>query len=419
LIKTSSSVNFYYGYWIILAGFLTQFVAVGMANYVAGSFMIPMTEEFGWSRTEFSASRSIGQMVLALTGFAIGAQIDKHGGRRFILIGSFVLSGSVFSMSLVQTLPQWLFGNGLMLTMGAALVGNLVVNVTLGKWFVERRGRAVSIAAMGISLSGMILPIGATWLIDNYSWQAAWQVLGLGTLIVTFPAALVVRRAPEDYGLYPDGKTKSEVADGQGIAANLDFDNSLTRAEAIRSPSFYALVIAFGLFQISITVMLLQSIPLMTDAGYTRFIASAMISLASVPAFLSKPIWGYLIDQYSPKKLASLGAALTGMSILVVVYSVWTRNDYLIYFGFITMGIGWGGLLPLQEVIWATFFGRRFLGAVRSAALPFVLGMSSVGPVLVATYYDRMGDYYGALSFIALCNLFSAVMLFRIKDRHE
>ena len=84
MIKTSSSSNFYYGYWIILAGFLTQFVAVGMANYVAGSFMIPMTEEFGWTRTEFSASRSIGQMVLALTGFAIGAQIDKHGGRRLI-----------------------------------------------------------------------------------------------------------------------------------------------------------------------------------------------------------------------------------------------------------------------------------------------------------------------------------------------
>ena len=165
--------------------------------------------------------------------------------------------------------------------------------------------------------------------------------------------------------------------------------------------------------------MLLQSIPLMTDAGYTRFVASAMISLASVPAFLSKPIWGYLIDQYSPKKLASLGAALTGTSILVVVLSVWARNDYLIYFGFITMGIGWGGLLPLQEVIWATFFGRRFLGAVRSAALPFVLGMSSVGPVLVATYYDLVGDYYGALAFIALCNLFSAVMLFRIKDRQE
>ena len=223
MIKNSSSVNFYYGYWIVLAGFLTQFVAVGMANYVAGSFMIPMTEEFGWTRTEFSASRSIGQMVLALTGFAIGAQIDKHGGRRFILIGSFVLSGSVFSMSSVQTLPQWLFGNGLMLTMGAALVGNLVVNVTLGKWFVERRGQAVSIAAMGISLSGMLLPIASTWLIDNYSWQVAWQILGLGTLLITFPAALVVRRAPEDYGLHPDGKTKSQVAGGQALAANFDF----------------------------------------------------------------------------------------------------------------------------------------------------------------------------------------------------
>ncbi|MDP6094872.1 MAG: hypothetical protein QGG67_02575 [Gammaproteobacteria bacterium] len=39
--------SLYFGYWIIVAGFITQFVAVGMTNYVVGSFMIPMTEEFG------------------------------------------------------------------------------------------------------------------------------------------------------------------------------------------------------------------------------------------------------------------------------------------------------------------------------------------------------------------------------------
>lgn len=70
----------YYGYWIVVAGFVTQFVAVGMANYVVGSFLIPMTEEFGWNRAEFTASRSIGQIIFAATGFAIGSHIDRYGG---------------------------------------------------------------------------------------------------------------------------------------------------------------------------------------------------------------------------------------------------------------------------------------------------------------------------------------------------
>ncbi len=407
----------YYGYAIILAGFVTQFISVGMANYVVGAFMIPMTEEFGWTRAEFSASRSIGQMVMAFTGFFIGAQIDKHGGRRFILIGGCLLSASLFGLSQVQTLTHWLVLNGLALTAGAALIGNLVVNVTLGKWFVEHRGRAVALAGMGISLSGICLPVLATYSVDLLGWRQSWQLLGLGAALLTIPMAFVVRRAPEDFGLYPDGLSPSQLSEGQGAAASADFANSMTRAQAMRTSTFYTLVLAFGLFQISITVMLLQTIPLMTDAGYSRFVASSMISLASVPSFLSKPVWGLLIDRFSPKKLAAIGAALTGSAVLVIVFAVSQQTDALVYTGFIMMGFGWGGLLPLQEVIWATTFGRRYLGSVRSTALPFVLGMAALGPVLVAAYYDTVGNYDLALVAIALCNLGSAVMLYRIKDR--
>jgi len=98
---------------------------------------------------------------------------------------------------------------------------------------------------------------------------------------------------------------------------------------------------------------------------------------------------------------------------MVIVFSVARQMDLIVYAGFLAMGIGWGGLLPLQEVIWASFFGRRYLGSVRSTAMPFTFGMSALGPVLVAYYYDLVGDYNAALLVIAFCNIASAVMLFR------
>ena len=399
-----------------MAGFITQFVAVGMANYVVGAFLIPMTEEFGWSRAEFSASRSIGQIVMASTGFVIGTHLDRFGGRPFIVAGSVILTFALFSLSGIQTLAEWLFLNGLILTMGAAMIGNLVVNVTLGKWFVERRGRAVALAGMGISLAGIVLPPLATFLVDSFGWRSAWQLLGAGAALLTLPMALVMRRSPEDYDLFPDGRSREDVAAGLDTAARLDHDRSLTRAQAMRNSSFYKLVLAFGLFQISITVMLLQSIPLMTDAGYSRVTASLMISLASVPAFLSKPFWGVMIDRYNPRLLAAIGAAVTGTAVLLIVFSTDRQLDGLVYAGFLLMGLGWGGLLPLQEVIWASFFGRRFLGSVRSSAMPFTFGMSALGPVLVAWYYDVAGNYNLALACMALCNLGSAIMLYRMRD---
>lgn len=408
--------RYYYGYWLVFAGFLTQFIAVGMSNYVVGSFMIPMTEEFGWSRAEFSASRSIGQIVLAMTGFVIGTYIDKYGGKPFVLFGGAVLSVSLYSLGSINNLAQWLVINGLMLTAGAAMIGNLVVNVTLGKWFVEKRGRAIAVAGMGISLAGILLPPTVTALVDQFGWRTAWEVLAFIAALITFPAALMVKRRPEDFGLHPDGKTDEQVANGDAGAAAADFERSLNRAQAMRTSTFYFLVLAFGLFQISITVMLLQTIPLMTDAGYSRLIASTMISLASVPAFFSKPIWGIMIDHYNPKKLASLGALVTGLAVMLIVYSVARRTDILVYAGFLMMGVGWGGLLPLQEVIWASFFGRRYLGSVRSTAMPFTFGMSAIGPVVVGYYYDIVGNYNLALLAIAICNIASAVMLFRMKD---
>lgn len=407
----------FYGYWIILAAFITQFTAIGLQNYVIGPFTIPMTDEFGWTRAEFTSARSIGQMVAAFTGFFIGAGVDRYGGRPFILTGVAILSTSIYALGSVQTLTQWVVINGFIVTVGAAMIGNLVVNVTLGKWFVEQRGRAIALAAMGVSLSGVVLPPVTTWLVDVFGWRVAWHVLGVGAVVLIVPAALVIRRSPEDYNMNPDGRTPEQMASALGDKARLDYASSMTRRQAMRTGRFYALVLAFGLFQISITVMLLQTVPFMTDAGYSRIVAASMISLTSVPAFLSKPFWGILIDRYSARPLAAIGAGITGFALIIIVLAVQVQNNALVYSAFLLMGLGWGGLIPLQEVIWASYFGRRYLGAVRATAMPFTFAMTALGPVLAAAHYDYFGNYDNAFLFMAVCNLAAAGMLMLISDR--
>ena len=84
----------------------------------------------------------------------------------------------------------------------------------------------------------------------------------------------------------------------------------------------------------------------------------------------------------------------------------------LLYAGFITLGMGWGGMIPLQEVIWAGYFGRRYLGEVRSAALPIALTMGAAGPWLSSWYYDQAGNYDGAFVAVAALNLLAAILIF-------
>lgn len=413
--RAGIGAGIYYGYWLIAAAFVAQFVAVGVTNYAAGPFMLPMIEELGWSRSEYTIPRSLGLFVTAMLGFVIGTLVDRHGGRRFMVGGTFVCAVSLWMLGSIETLTAWIVLNGVLLTAGATMLGNLVVNVTLAKWFVERRGFAIAIAAMGVSSAGIVITPLITWVIEVWDWRFAWRALAVFSVFVGLPVSLMIRRMPEDHGLHPDGYTDAQVAAGRAAKASADFENSMTRREALRTSTFYMLIFAFGLFVINIMAVLLHGMPFVVDSGFTPEFAALMILITSVPAMLAKPIWGYFLDRLHAKPLGALGSAVTGLSLIIIVYAVSHHILWLIYAGFFLLGVGWGGMIPIQEVIWAGFFGRRYLGAVRSAAMPVSLLFGAGAPMAVAYYHDVFGSYVGGLYGIAAANLIAAVLILAIK----
>jgi MFS family permease len=402
----------YYGYWLVGAAFLAQFISIGMYSYVLGSFMTPMIDELGWSRAEFTITRTIGQLVMAAVGVFVGARVDRIGGRPIMLVGTTLLAITLALHSLVDSLWVWLLLNGVMLTAGCAMVGNLVVNVTLSKWFVINRGKAIAFAAMGVSFGGIALTPLATWLIDNLGWREAWIWLGVLAAVVMFPVAMFIRRAPEDHGLYPDGLSAAQVSSGGAQRAEMENANAFTRGQALRTFSFYALVIAFGFFSINIVVLLLQTVPYLTDNGFSRNQAAFALFVASVPAMISKPVWGYLIDRSPAKPLAAISASVTGLALFLIVAAIERHDLSLIYAAYGVLGLGWGGMIPMQEVIWSSFFGRRHIGAIRGAGMPFALTLGALAPWLVSYYHDQVGQYDGALLVVAGLNVLSGVLIF-------
>jgi MFS transporter, OFA family, oxalate/formate antiporter len=407
----------YFGYWLALGAFVAQFVSVGSQNYVIGVFLKPMTDDLGWTRSDFTWARTGGQVVMAAVGLVVGGYVDRNGGRRLMFVGAAVLGVALYLTSYINELWQWFVLNGIMLSVGAALVGNLVVNVTLARWFVERRGRMVGIAAMGVSFAGVVIPPIMSPVVDEWGWRAGWRVLAVAAVALVWPITLLMRRAPEDYGLHPDGKSAEQVAAGGGQRAAADYANSMTRQEALHSGQFYLMVLAFGLFTVSIGVLLIHTIPFLTDAGYSREAASLMITVVSIPALVSKPVWGIFIDKTDPKRLTALSAVITGGSLALIVLAVHQEMSFLAVAGFIILGLGWGGLIPLQEVTWASYFGRRHLGAIRSAALPFSLLVGAGAPQIAAVYYDRVGNYDGAFLTIAALCFVAAVLILQVRKR--
>jgi MFS family permease len=106
-------------------------------------------------------------------------------------------------------------------------------------------------------------------------------------------------------------------------------------------------------------------------------------------------VWGYFIDRAGAQRLAALGFVLTALAMFTIVAGERAELAAVLFAGYFLLGVGWGGLIPLQEVIWATFFGRRYLGGVRGAGLPFALLLGASAPLVASIYFDRVGNYDG------------------------
>ncbi|MBM4411111.1 MAG: MFS transporter [Chloroflexi bacterium] len=397
-----------FGYWIVVAAFVAQFMSVG-TNAVSGAFLKPMSDELGWSRTDFTYALTLSRFLSAFVGFFIGVYVDRYGSRPLMLVGTTVVAASLFLMGSVAELWQWLLLRGFMMTVGSALIGGLVVNVTLSRWWVEKRAQMIGLASMGVSGAGAVFPPLVTVVIHEWGWRAGWHVMAAIVLSV-YAAALVMRRQPEDYGLHPDGRTQQEIRDGAGAAAAADYANSFTRREAVRTSTFYLIVLAFGLSQVGSGAMLLQTIPFLTDQDFSPNEAALLSAVMSLFAMLCKPAWGWMAGRMEPNRVASICFVQSAVAMVIILIAAEAHAFVPLTVGFVLMGWGFGGAIPLQETIWASYFGRRYIGAVRSAALPVALFLGAGAPLAVSAYYDAVGNYRGIFFLIAGLWLLAAVL---------
>ena len=411
IAPTPRAPRFYYGWWIVFGAMAAQFAAVGGSLQVAGVFLRPVTSELGWSSGEYALAGSLAFGVGGLLGFVIGPLVDRVGARPLMLVGGVTYATALILASRVNAPWQFIGCQMAAGGFGQALSGPLVVNITLSKWFVIRRGWAIAMGSIGISLAGLIAPIGMTQVVDHFGWRDGYVVLGIVVGVVLLPVALLMRRTPEDYGLLPDGRSRNEPpsAANTAVLAELDRDyqNSYTRSEAIRTPGVWLITVGMGFFGAAMTAVLVHGIPFMTDAGLTRTQASVGIAVAGLANLLSKFVWGASLRRFETRILFAAAFVACGLgTLLMIAGNALDGSIPVMYAGFFTWGFGFGGGIPLSEYIWARYYGRRYIGAVRSVGIPVGLVFGSSGSVAVAWYFDATGSYTGA--FFALLGCYAA-----------
>lgn len=408
--------RFYYGWKIVGVGFVGNFLLTGVQAYVFGVFFKPMSEELGWTRAMYSGVQSVSTAVHGLVAPFIGPIIDKRGARGLMIFGAVVGGAGFAALGLVRGLWGFYLIRGI-LTVGIACAGSLTINVVLCNWFVRKRGKAVAAGIMGSSFGGVVMTPVATHLILTYGWRMTWVFLGIAVWVVVIPAvAFFMKRRPEDIGLLPDGGQGSRVkgqgtedggegsgfTSGSSIPGPLPLEVTWTRSEAMRTSTLWLTILIFGLGSMGPGVIGIHYFPFLTDIGLEVTAAGVVVSVLAVSIFVFRLSWGFLVDRYQVRSCGVIVfASCVLLMVLLVSLTRWP-SIWLVYLSAVLIGFALGGQMPIQEVLWANYFGRHSLGAIRSVALPFTIGFTAASPLFAGWVYDRFGSYQVAYAAMAV-----------------
>jgi sugar phosphate permease len=203
--QTTTESKFFYGWTIVAVGFLAHIASAFSISSTLSVFLKPLSSDLGISRGVFSLIRSGEILIGAAAAPLVGTQLDRHGGRWLMAAGGLISGAGFLLLGQAQNFSQFALFRWLLVSPGDSLMGSMVVNVSISRWFVRMRGRALALAGMGHGLAKVGMPILAASLILHTGWRGAWAVFGLVTLgLVVGPALLFMRRRPEDMGLLPE-----------------------------------------------------------------------------------------------------------------------------------------------------------------------------------------------------------------------
>lgn len=386
--QTASSDGVFYGWWIVAASFMCLMVGINpIANLTFGVFLAPLSEEFGWSRSQAAYGISLAMLGFTLTQPWIGKLIARYGAKRVIL-GSAALFGlGLLGISFLVT-GRWSFYTCTFLW-GAVAGGTspLPHGTIIARWFAQRRGLAMGIVAAGVASGGIVLPPLVSHIINAYGWRSGFALLGILSPCVILPiASLVIRNAPEEVGLYPDGIAPI-VRDSQ---ASPLVQPGYTAAEARNSATFWLLAVSLFMAISTLQSSAVHLVPLLLDRGFALTRAASVVSFLATGALLGMVSSGYLVDRVAARVVAIGFFANVAIS-LVLLWLVHSWVATLVTA--VLLGLGLGAMIQLIPALVGWCFGLRAFGEIYGMLMT-AFGLGTVtGPLLGGWLHDVLGSY--------------------------
>jgi MFS family permease len=404
----------YFGWYTVLAGAVIACWGYGSWYYGTSALFKPLTTEYGWTRAQLSAAFSMRSIEGGLEGPIGGMLIDKYGPRKITIISTIIASLGLLMVLFVRDIWQFVFVWGFVVSLGFNLGLYDTVNAAVAKWFVKKRGRALSLVTIGGGLGAPVVVPVMTWIIINYGWRPALVFIALSMLIVCLPLAWFGMRdhPPEHYGLLPDGDTVFKGKGDEVRAEEAYEEYEFTPKQALRTRSFWMVLLSFALSGGITAAVTMHQMPYLMDMGIDPMAAAGVLGLMATMSLPGRVVFAWVGDKWGERKSLMLGYALKTVGVLI-----WTvAQDIPTIMLFVVLyGIGYGGTIPVSTSLRASYFGRKAYATI-TGYITFFTALSNIAyPIFAGWSYDVTGSYVGAFTLIAGAQALAIVFMFFAK----
>ncbi|MFC1945183.1 MFS transporter [Chloroflexota bacterium] len=385
-----SPFRIYYGWWIVGAVFLISAYAAGIIVFGFTAIIEPLVSEFGWSYSIVSFAASLRGLETGILAPLVGFLVDRWSPRKLLLLGVFIVGLGLVIFSRVNSI--WTFYVAfVMLAIGVSFTGVVIAATIAVQWFRKNVSLATGIIISGSSFGGVLVPL-MTLAIDIFGWRMAMLGLGIGAWSALLPLSLILRQSPEKRGNSTDQNedVSSTMSESQDTLEGSE--KAIKAKRAFRSRAFWHISLAITLHGIGIFAILTHIMPYLGTVGIDRLTASLVASGVPLVGTFGRVSFGWFGDRFDKRSLVSLCFVLTIVGILMMNYMNNTGTWILVLF-VIVFGIGWGGVVPLTQVLIREYFGRTRFGTIFGMAMGIMMLGGMAGPPLAGWVFDTFGSY--------------------------
>jgi MFS transporter, OFA family, oxalate/formate antiporter len=418
---------FYYGWLVLGTAFIATFPATGISQVVIGGIQGFILDDTGWSRTQIGTAVAVGTWASAMLTPVIGWLVDRHGSRWLMPAGAFIAGLSLIWIG--QATLLWHFWVAYII--GRAVSNPVLIGVVPRTVAVNffRRYRNVA-----LSLTSEARPVGGALVIQIIAliaifadWRTAFMYLGIASLAMVIPLAIIMRRRPEDIGMLPDGARRGAAADAHGAARGRSrWTSSVSGApefdwkagEALRTRAFWFIALTAVLATMGSSAVGFSLVPyLVEEAGLSVAFAAGVLSFGTFLT-IANVGWAFLANRFTPRKCL-VGVLLIGAGMIVYLISMGMAPGALVLpmaLGYaLIWGLTHGPVGTLEHMLLAQYYGRSSYGSILGAMGPMQTMALGLGPLLSAVARDLTGSFGTLFLALAGTQVVAAILIFMVR----